>query len=305
MGAADIVPGVSGGTIAFVTGIYERLLAAISSFVPAFFSLVKHRSAKRFSADTDLIFVLVLLFGILSSVFLFASLISFALEAQPIQIWSFFSGLIVASAILIGLEVKEWSLSRFMMLVAGVIFAVLLGSSSFFTLPHSLTGAFLSGAIAICAMILPGISGSFLLLLIGTYSYIIGAIKTLDLAVLSVFALGCGLSLMLVARSISWMLERYKGMTLCFLLGLMLGSVDKVWPWKHTISYRLNSKGESVPLDQMSVLPSGYVELTGYSPELLSAVLWFGIGFFVITCVTLIAKFVDAPTSTSVTNGNA
>lgn len=143
MGAADIVPGVSGGTIAFVTGIYERLLAAISSFVPAFFSLVKHRSAKRFSADTDLIFVLVLLFGILSSVFLFASLISFALEAQPIQIWSFFSGLIVASAILIGLEVKEWSLSRFMMLVAGVIFAVLLGSSSFFY-PSSLVNWCLS-----------------------------------------------------------------------------------------------------------------------------------------------------------------
>ena len=305
MGAADIVPGVSGGTIAFVTGIYERLLSAISSFLPALVSLIKHRSVKRFIADADLVFISILLFGILSSVFLFASLISFALDAHPIQIWSFFSGLIVASAILIGLEIKDWSLARLITLVLGAVVAVLLGSSSFFSLPHTLTGAFFSGAIAICAMILPGISGSFLLLLIGTYSYIIGAIQSLDFAVLSLFALGCGLSLMLVARLISWMLQHYKGMTLCFLLGLMLGSVDKVWPWKHTISYRLNSKGESVPLDQLSVMPFEYAELAGQSPELLSAILWFGIGFFVITCVTLIARFVDASASTSVTNRNA
>ncbi len=305
MGAADIVPGVSGGTIAFVTGIYERLLAAISSFLPALIALVKHLSIKRFIADADLVFLFVLLFGILSSVFLFASLISFALDAHPIQIWSFFSGLIIASAFLIGLEVENWSLIRLIALGAGVVAALLLGSSSFFSLPHSLVGAFFSGAIAICAMILPGISGSFLLLLMGTYSYIIEAIKSFDLAVLSLFAMGCGLSLMLVARLISWTLQRYKGMTLCFLLGLMLGSVEKVWPWKHTISYRLNSKGESVPLDQMSVLPSEYAELIGGSPELVSAMLWFGIGFFVITCVTLIARFVDASACTSVTNGNA
>ncbi|KZY63762.1 hypothetical protein A3742_04590 [Oleiphilus sp. HI0071] len=305
MGAADIVPGVSGGTIAFVTGIYERLLEAISHFLPALLAFIRHRSTKRFLAEADIVFVSTLLFGILSSVFLFASLISFALEAHPIQIWSFFSGLIIASAILIGFEIKAWPASRFIMLGVGVVVAVLLGSSSLFSLPHTFTGAFLSGAIAICAMILPGISGSFLLLLIGTYSYIIGSIKNVDLAVLSVFALGCCLSLLFVARLISWMLERYKGMTLCFLLGLMLGSIDKVWPWKYTISYRLNSKGESVPLDQMSVLPSGYAELTGAAPELLSAALWFGIGFIVITGVTYIARLVDASSGTSVTNGNA
>lgn len=305
MGAADIVPGVSGGTIAFVTGIYERLLAAIGGFLPALFASRKHRSLKRFISDADLIFISVLLLGILTSVFLFASLIAFALVEHPVQIWSFFTGLIIASAFLIAFEVKGWSIIRVFVLAGGAVFAVLLGSSGLFSLPNTLIGAFFSGAIAICAMILPGISGSFLLLLIGTYSYIIGAITNLDLAVLALFALGCGLSLPLVARFISWMLEHYKGMTLCFLLGLMLGSVDKVWPWKHTLSYRLNSKGESVPLDQMSVHPFEYASLTGHNPELLSAALWFVIGFFVIIGVTLIARIADKSANTSVTVGNA
>ena len=293
MGAADIVPGVSGGTIAFVTGIYARLLTAIGEFLPALYASRKHRSFKRFVSEADLVFLLVLLLGIVTSVFLFASLISFALHAHPIQIWSFFSGLIIASALLIAFEIKDWSLKAVVMLVAGIGFAIFLGSSGMFTLGNTLSGAFFSGAIAICAMILPGISGSFLLLLIGTYSYIIGAIKNIDLAVLSVFALGCGASLLLVARFISWMLERYKTATLCFLLGLMLGSADKVWPWRHTLSYRLNSSGESVPLDQVSVLPSNYMDLTGYNPELSSAMMWFVIGFLVISFVTLIAKISD------------
>ena len=293
MGAADIVPGVSGGTIAFVTGIYERLLTAIGDFLPALYAARKHRSFKRFVLDADLVFVCVLLLGIITSVFLFASLISFALTERPVQIWSFFSGLIIASAILIALEIKGWSIKAVFMLAAGVGFAIVLGSSGMFTLGNTLSGAFFSGAIAICAMILPGISGSFLLLLIGTYSYIIGAIKNVDLAVLSVFALGCGLSLLLVARLISWMLEHFKTATLCFLLGLMLGSADKVWPWKHTLSYRLNSSGESVPLDQVSVLPNSYLSLTGHNPELASAMIWFAIGFLVISLVTLIAKVSD------------
>lgn len=292
MGAADIVPGVSGGTIAFVTGIYERLLAAIGGFLPALYAARSHRSLKRFLVDTDLAFLSTLLLGILSSVFLFASFIAFALAEHPVQIWSFFSGLIVASAILIALEVKTWSLMRLIFLGLGIALALLLTQSSLFTLEHSLWGAFFSGAIAICAMILPGISGSFLLLLLGTYSYIIGAIKSVDLAVLSFFAMGCGLSLLLVARLISWMLSHYKQTTLSFLLGLMLGSADKVWPWKQTLSYRLNSKGESVPLEQLSVLPSEYAVI-GNNPELFSAMIWFVVGVLAITSVTLLARLVD------------
>lgn len=278
MGAADIVPGVSGGTIAFITGIYERLISAINNFLPALHRLLKTRAFSTFTKEADLAFLIVLLSGILSSVFLFASLISTAIVEHPISVWSFFFGLILASVWIVQRDIEDWRFVTFSALTVGVVFAFALSKASFLMLPLNAYGVFFSGFIAICAMILPGISGSFILLLLGTYSYIIAAIKGFDLATLAIFASGCGLGLLLAARLIEKALHNYRSATLGFLLGLMIGALDKIWPWKEVLSYRVNSKGSSVPLEQISISPETFEVLTGGSAQLEHAIVFGLIG---------------------------
>jgi len=290
MGAADVVPGVSGGTIAFVTGIYERLLGSINRVVPEFLDFCKHRNLRRFLLEIDAAFLLVLLVGILTSVFLFSTLILHAISASPIQVWSFFSGLIVASVFVVGRDVLHWRFSGVLSLCLGVGLALLLTSSGVASLNHDLAGAFLSGMIAICAMILPGISGSLILLLLGTYSFVLGAVKSFDIVVLIVFAAGCGAGLLAVSRVITWMLAKYRDAAICFLIGLMLGSLQKIWPWKQTISMRTNSRGEEVPYEQVNLLPSEFTSITGISAELVSALVWCCVGIIVIFLTTCVLK---------------
>jgi len=282
MGAADIVPGVSGGTVAFITGIYERLIGAISAFPSAFFTLVKSRNIREFARSIDAAFLAILFVGILTSVFLFASSISYALVEYPIAVWSFFSGLIAASAVLIMLDIPKWKLSGCVMLMIGVIFALLITRTELIQFEETPTGAFFSGMIAISAMLLPGISGSFLLLLIGTYGFVLHSIKVLDIVVLGAFGAGCGLGLMLSAKLIAYVLRAYKVQTLCFLLGLMLGSLEKVWPWKLVADYRLNSSGERVPYHEVAVFPQTYAAELGRNADVLLAGVCFFLGLLVI-----------------------
>lgn len=304
MGAADIVPGVSGGTIAFVTGIYERLLAAINSFTPSAYQLIKDRSLRRFLRDSDFVFLIILLAGILTSVFSLATMIAIAIVEHPIKVWSFFCGLIIASAFIVGGDIARWRVTVIVGVVLGALVALFITMSKLVTIEPTLIGAFISGMVAISAMILPGISGSFLLLLLGTYSFVIGAIKSLDFAVIFVFALGCGVSLLVTARLIVWTLSRYRDVTLAFLLGLMLGSINKIWPWKQTLSYRLKSSGESVPLEQVSVLPREYAVVTGAPAEIVSALVWFGLGLVSITVIVVALKLSVRRQNSGVTNGN-
>lgn len=263
MGAADIVPGVSGGTMAFITGIYERLLTAINSVIPAFLSLFRHRSLKRFWHEAQLDFLLVLFAGIISSVVLLASAIVFLMSSYPILLWSFFFGLILASVKIVAHHVKLTRLSNLGFLVLGAGIAVMISRAGPAQMEPNALAIFLSGAIAICAMILPGISGSFILVMLGAYSLILAALQNLDVMTLSLFALGCLVGLLSVAKLLAWALDRYHQAMLALLTGFMLGALDKVWPWKEVVTYRENRRGELVPLLERNLLPDNYELLTG------------------------------------------
>nr|MBF0684926.1 DUF368 domain-containing protein [Pseudomonas sp.] len=272
MGAADVVPGVSGGTIAFITGIYEELLRSIGAIPGAAMHLARGRVREAWhTANAN--FLLVLAAGILTSIFSLARLISYLLENHPIPLWSFFFGLILVSVHLVGKEIQRWSLSRIAALVLGVAFAYLITVAA----PVEWSGAgwslFLAGAIAICAMILPGISGSFILVLLGLYPVVLAAVRDLDLGVLAVFASGCLVGLLSFARLLSWMLRHWRDVTLAFLTGLMLGSLNKVWPWKETLTWRTNSQGERTPLLEQNLSPDSFASLTGQDPQLVLALM--------------------------------
>jgi len=272
MGAADVVPGVSGGTVAFITGIYDELLSSIGAVPNAIAVLLKGRIAEAWRI-ANATFLLTLFAGILTSVFSLAKLITYLLEAHPIPVWSFFFGLILVSVHLVSKEIKHRSLSRLAALCLGVGFAYWITVAAPMQWSTSSTSLFFAGAIAICAMILPGISGSFVLVLLGLYPVILGAVKALDLGVMVIFAAGCLVGLLSFARLLSWVLHRWSDLTLAFLTGLMLGSLNKVWPWKEALTWRIDSHGARVPLLEQNLLPGAYAHLTGQDPQLMPAIL--------------------------------
>lgn len=272
MGAADVVPGVSGGTIAFITGIYDELLRSIGAIPGAAMLLFRGRVRQAWKA-ANANFLLVLLGGILTSVVSLAKLISYLLDTHPIPVWSFFFGLILVSVHLVGKEIQRWDLSRVVGLILGVAFAYVITVAAPVQWSSSGLSLFFAGAIAICAMILPGISGSFILVLLGLYPVVLGAVKDLDVAVLAIFASGCLVGILSFARILSWMLDRWRDLTLAFLTGLMLGSLNKVWPWKEVLTWRIDSQGERTPVLEQNLLPGSFAEITGQNPQLLLAVL--------------------------------
>ena len=272
MGAADVVPGVSGGTVAFITGIYDELLRSISAVPYAVGPLLRGRFAEAWKT-ANASFLLVLFAGILTSILSLARLITYLLEAHPIPVWSFFFGLILVSVHLVGKEIQRRNLSRLVSFCLGIGFAYWITVAAPVQWGSSSLSLFFAGAIAICAMILPGISGSFILVLLGLYPVVLGAVKSFDLGVMAIFAAGCLVGLLSFAKFLSWLLKRWRDLTLAFLTGLMLGSLNKGWPWKETLTWRTNSSGENVPVLQQNLLPGAYGDLTGQDPQLLLAVL--------------------------------
>lgn len=256
MGASDVVPGVSGGTIAFITGIYERLIHAIQSFNLKSLKLLFKGEFKAVWENIDGTFLVVLIAGILTSILSLAKLITHLLEAQPTYIWSFFFGLIIASTLFIARGVK-WNWKSSLFFVGFTILSFFITSPSLHPLAAngSLLNVFISGAIAICAMILPGISGSFILLLLGQYEFILGSVIDLNLPVLLTFALGAVIGIISFSHLLNWLFERYENMTLAALTGFMLGSLNKVWPWKNTLESYINHHGIERPLVQENRLP--------------------------------------------------
>ena len=254
MGAADIVPGVSGGTIALITGIYERLLSAIVSADTDALSMALGGRWNALWHRIDGGFLSILLLGILTAIFSMASGIHWLLTHYPQLLWSFFSGLILVSAVLlIRDEVTLNSFDRLAGFTLGVCIAVgaaLMPPVSFLT---GLPGLFFAGAIAICAMILPGISGSFLLVLIGMYEQVLSAVKTLQVTELSVLAAGCVTGLLLFARLLQHCLLRYRALAMAFLSGVLMGSLVAVWPWRQEVM--LNAAEGAISVSR-PVLPS-------------------------------------------------
>lgn len=271
MGAADVVPGVSGGTVAFITGIYDELLRSLANFPQAIGLLLRGRIAAAWQA-ANATFLLVLLAGILTSVLSLARLISYLLAEHPIPVWSFFFGLIVVSSHLVGREIQRWNWSRGVSFAGGVGFAYWITVATPMQLGDDPFTLFCAGAIAICAMILPGISGSFILVLLGLYGVVLAAVNNFNLYLLMFFASGCLVGLISFASLLRWVLTRWRDLSLAFLTGLMLGSLNKIWPWKETLTWRIDSHGTQLPLLQDNLLPSRFAEVSGQDPQVLMAV---------------------------------
>ena len=258
MGAADVVPGVSGGTIAFISGIYEELLETISSVNLGALKTLKKEGVKAAWNSINGNFIITLFLGIVISIASLAKMISYLLEAHPILIWSFFFGLVLASIVYVGKQVKKWSLGSVISLVIGTGLAFWITILPPVAGPTEMWFVFISGMIAICAMILPGISGSFILLLMGSYQTVLGAVKDKDLLTIGIFMAGAVVGLLSFSRVLKWMFAKYHDLTIALLTGFLIGSLNKLWPWKETISTRINSHNEVVPFIQENVLPADY-----------------------------------------------
>ena len=235
MGAADVVPGVSGGTIAFITGIYDELINSIKSINAASLKMFFTGKWGEFWKMINGKFLLFLLAGIGISVFSLAKIITWLLVAYPVLVWSYFFGLVLASTWFVGKDVKErnWKTGLGFLLGAALAFYITVATPA--ETPSHFLFIFLCGAIAICAMILPGISGSFILVLLGKYFFIMEAVKTLDLKVIAIFGIGACVGITSFSRLLSYALSHMRNITLAVLSGFMLGSLNKVWPWKETI----------------------------------------------------------------------
>ncbi len=281
MGAADVVPGVSGGTIAFISGIYEELINSIRSVDHIALKVLLKKGPIAFYKHINGNFLLSLFIGIGIAVLSLVKLIHFLLDNEPILIWSFFFGLILSSALMVARKVKVWTPGVIISTILGAAIAFYVGIATPGETPEDLWFIFLSGMIAICAMILPGISGSFLLLLLRKYEYITGAISELKLDVLAVFGLGAIIGITSFSHLLSWLFKKFHDLTIALLAGFMIGSLNIVWPWKEVIETRVNSKGIEVPFRYESVLPQNF---SGES-ELFMAIVLMLIGIATIISI--------------------
>ncbi len=291
MGAADVVPGVSGGTIAFITGIYDTLLESIRRINPSLLTIWKKEGTKAAFNHINGFFLLALFSGILVSIATLAKLITWLLSTHPIPIWSFFFGLILVSVYHIIRQVEKRDAIRFITLLAGVAFAYSITVLKPLHMEPTMLNTIIAGSIAICAMILPGISGSFILLLIGMYTPVLAAVKGFQIDILALFLTGCVIGLLTFSHLLSWLLRKFRDATLMFLTGLMIGTLPKIWPWKETLTWRTNSKGEQVPLLQHNLSPFEYEHITSQPSQLLIAIVMM---FAAIALVLSLEKFADS-----------
>ncbi len=282
MGAADVVPGVSGGTIAFITGIYEELINSIKSIdIEAIKLLLKLRIGD-FWQKINGNFLLAVLCGVAISILSLAKLMTYLLAHHPIMIWSFFFGLIIASSLLVFKEIKKFTLAAALAIIVGAIAAYFITVLSPTETPNDWWFIILCGAIAICAMILPGISGSFILLLMGKYLYILTALSSFEITTIVLFAFGALIGIISFSHALSWLLLHHHTATVSLLTGFMIGSLNKVWPWKECLETTVNSHGEVVPLVERNISPTQFEALTGEPSLLLWAIVMAIVGFATI-----------------------
>jgi len=286
MGAADVVPGVSGGTIAFISGIYEELLGAISAFNLGTVKLLFTGRFKEVWRAVNGRFLTALLLGIFVSIISLAKILSFLLEEKPILVWSFFFGLVLASILYIGKQITKWNISTgAFVIVAALIAYYITTLQPMVTEETSLLYLFLSGALAICAMILPGISGAFILVLLGAYKPVLEAIHDRDFRIIVTLAFGAVVGLLTFSKILKWLFNNFKNSILAILTGFILGSLNKIWPWKKVL--------ESVVIeDKIVVLKEHSISPTIYEgePQLLGATVLALFGFAIILLLEKLAK---------------
>ncbi|MDG1163843.1 MAG: DUF368 domain-containing protein [Porticoccaceae bacterium] len=266
MGAADVVPGVSGGTIAFVSGIYIELLNTINAINVQAFRLLKSEGIGTAWAHINGNFLVVLLAGILTSLFSLANLMQFLLVEHPLPLWSFFTGLIIGSVIYLLRQNPPRRRVEQLMFVLGVVIAYGISIAPAVALEGTHLTMFLAGTIALCAMILPGISGSFILVLLGLYPVFIGAVANFRLDILIVFAAGGVIGLMLFSRLLSWLLSRYQILVISIMCGFLVGSVNVIWPWKLVTDSVISQSGKTIVLASENLLPNEFAQAVGQDP---------------------------------------
>lgn len=313
MGAADVIPGVSGGTIAFMTGIYEELVGSINSINGEAVKLLFSGKFKAFWKHINGNFLLSLVAGILISILSLAKLMTYLLTNHPIQTWAFFFGLIVASSIFILKGINGWKFKDIVMLILGIIIGIVVCTLTPTQTPDGLWFIFICGAIAICAMILPGISGSFILLILGKYEYMLGTItkitsgdgRLLDLAVILIFVVGALIGILAFSRFLHWLLARYHRATLLVLAGFIIGSLVKVWPWSDmaTVAASQHPELAALPSFIWEDVAAQYSGLIDY--HIGGAVCFALVGFVLVVGIELVSNYIGKKRGSSPDNGNA
>ena len=284
MGAADVVPGVSGGTLAFISGIYEELIDTLKNLRPGLLLILKHDGLQAFWRAANGTFLVTLLAGVLTSIISLVHVMTWLMSNYPELLWSFFFGLVISSTFLVYRQMLRIGPYSVMAMLAGFAMAWSLNRlSPAGTGDISLIRVFFSGAVAICAMILPGISGAFILVILGMYEYIIESLKAFNLPVIVTFIFGCAGGLLSFSHLLSALFHHCRNGTLALLTGFMLGSLGKVWPWKLTLATGTDRHGQLVPLIQENTSPLSYEALTGQDPRLIPGILLMLAAFFLVT----------------------
>ncbi|MCK7591736.1 DUF368 domain-containing protein [Subsaxibacter sp. CAU 1640] len=278
MGAADAVPGVSGGTIAFISGIYEELISTISGINLSLFKTLKIHGVKAFWTQLNANFLLALVTGILISFVSFMRLAKYLIENHPVLIWSFFFGLIVASVYFVGKQITKWNIATIIMFLFGTIAAYYISQLPSMADSDSSLFLFFAGALAICAMILPGISGAFILVILGAYKTLSDALHDFDFKKILIFATGALVGILSFSHILKWLFKNYHNITLALLTGFIFGSLNKIWPWKRVLTWRKDSAGIDIPLVEKSIAPFNYKG----DPQLTFAICLMLAGFLTI-----------------------
>lgn len=289
MGAADVVPGVSGGTIAFISGIYEELIDSISKVNLKTLKLWKEEGFSAMWSELNGNFLLSLLLGIGLSIISLAKLIRHLLETQPILIWSFFFGLVLASIIYVAKQIYRWNVGTVLLMLLGAVVAYFITTLNPQEAQVSYWYVFLSGALAICAMILPGISGSFILLLLGMYKPVLDAIHDKDLGLLIILMLGAVAGLLSFSKLLKWLFDNFENLTLAVLTGFIVGSLNKIWPWKEVLRSELIN-GKLKILEEQSISPMAFEGDSQVGWALLCGAVGFG---FILLLERLAEKKTD------------
>ncbi len=288
MGAVDVVPGMSGGTIALITGIYEELIMSIKSFDASLINTLQKNGPGAAWKKVNGNFLLALGTGILVSIFSLARLMSWLLENHAMQVWAFFFGLIVGSAVFVGFRIKHWSFRAWLLMFSGIALAYWVTLATPASTPDHIWFIFLSGSIALCAMILPGVSGAFILILLGKYEFMLQAVAQLNIPLILVFGIGGVAGLLAFSHLIGYLFRKHPNSTLALLAGFMAGSLNKLWPWKEVIETRVSSDGQIIPILERSISPWSYTEIYGHDPMLLSVIIAAVAGLALITLFTVL-----------------
>lgn len=286
MGAADVVPGVSGGTIAIISGIYEELLDSINSFNKHSLQLLYQKKWVAFWEAINGNFLLALFAGIGLSLLSLAKLMTYLLNNHALLLWAFFFGLVLASVYFVGKEVNKWNWRALVLFVVGACIAFFISQLPPMANSDSMWFLFVSGILAVCAMILPGISGAFILVLLGSYSTVLQAVDQRNILVIAVVGFGAIIGLVSFSRLLKYLFHHFKYAILALLTGFIFGSLPKIWPWKKTITTFIDRHGAEKPLHQIAISPNKFEG----DPQMVMVILLAIVGFSIIFVLEFVAK---------------